>query len=77
MAALRWITLHPAWALGIDDQTGSLEVGKRGDLVVWDGHPFSVYSKARGVFVGGALRWASSGGLMMPTCRPSGSSTMA
>ena len=47
----------PAWALGIDDQTGSLEVGKRGDIAVWDAHPFSVYAKARWVFVDGILRF--------------------
>jgi imidazolonepropionase-like amidohydrolase len=54
---LRWITLNPAWALGIDEQTGSLEVGKRADVVVWDAHPFSVYASAELVFVQGALRW--------------------
>ena len=55
--ALRWITLNPAWALGIDDQVGTLEVGKRADVVVWDGEPFSVYTSADLVFVAGALRW--------------------
>ncbi|MCA9714613.1 MAG: amidohydrolase family protein, partial [Myxococcales bacterium] len=29
--ALRWITLNPAWALGVDDRTGSLEPGKLAD----------------------------------------------
>jgi imidazolonepropionase-like amidohydrolase len=55
--ALRWVTLHPAWVLGIDDQVGSIEPGKRADVVVWDAHPFSVYARARWVFVDGALRW--------------------
>ena len=27
--ALRWITANPAWVLGIEDVTGTLEVGKR------------------------------------------------
>ena len=54
--ALRWITWNPAWVLGIEDQTGSLEAGKRADITVWDGDPFSVYSRARWVFVGGVLR---------------------
>ncbi|MFK7929037.1 MAG: amidohydrolase family protein [Myxococcota bacterium] len=53
--ALAWITLNPAWALGIHDQTGSLEAGKRADVVVWTADPFSVYSKAKLVFVGGSL----------------------
>ncbi len=54
--ALRWITVNPAWAIGIDDQTGTLTAGKRADVVVWDGHPFSVYTSAQLVFVGGVLR---------------------
>jgi len=54
--ALAWITLHPAWALGIDGVTGTLEPDKRADVVVWDGHPFSVYSRARLVFIEGVLR---------------------
>ncbi|MCA9571423.1 MAG: amidohydrolase family protein, partial [Myxococcales bacterium] len=55
--ALSWITENPAWVLGIDDQVGTLEVGKRADVVVWDAEPFSVYAKARLVFVDGALRY--------------------
>ena len=43
-------------ALGIDDETGTLEVGKRADIVVWTESPFSVYSEARLVFIDGALR---------------------
>ncbi|TNF25621.1 MAG: amidohydrolase [Deltaproteobacteria bacterium] len=51
--ALRWITVNPARALGISDQVGTLEVGKRADLVVWDRDPFSVYARARWVYVDG------------------------
>ena len=53
--ALRWITAEPAWALGIDDVTGTLEVGKAADVVVWDGDPFSVYTRAEKVYNEGAL----------------------
>ena len=56
-AARRWITANPAWALGIDDQTGTLEVGKRADVVVWDKHPFSVYARAQMVFVEGVREY--------------------
>lgn len=42
--ALDLITINPAKELGIDHRTGSIEVGKDADLVVWDGHPLSVYS---------------------------------
>jgi len=58
--ALRWITTNPAWALGIEDEVGSLERGKRADVVVWSDHPFSVYSHAELVFVDGVLRYDRS-----------------
>jgi imidazolonepropionase-like amidohydrolase len=51
--ALRWITYNPAWALGIHEETGSIEVGKRADLVVWDRHPLSVYATAQAVYIDG------------------------
>jgi imidazolonepropionase-like amidohydrolase len=54
-AALRWITINAAWTLGVHEETGSLEAGKRGDVVIWSGHPFSVYSRAEQVFLDGAL----------------------
>jgi imidazolonepropionase-like amidohydrolase len=53
--AIRWITINPAWALGIDSTTGSLEAGKAADVVVWSGDPFSVYSKAEKVYNEGRL----------------------
>jgi imidazolonepropionase-like amidohydrolase len=52
--AIRWVTANPARALGIDAQTGTLEPGKRGDVVVWDRTPFSVYAHAEQVYVDGA-----------------------
>jgi N-acetylglucosamine-6-phosphate deacetylase len=42
--ALKFVTLNPAVQLGIDDQVGSLEVGKDGDFVIWSGDPLSSYS---------------------------------
>ena len=53
--AITWITLNAAQAMGIDKQTGSVEVGKNADLVLWDGNPFSIYSKAEKVYIDGAL----------------------
>jgi imidazolonepropionase-like amidohydrolase len=55
--ALRFVTANPAWSLGIDGEVGTIEPGKRADLVVWDAHPFSVYARARQVFVDGRLRY--------------------
>ena len=51
--AIVWITSNPAKAMGIGDQTGTLEAGKMGDVVVWNGNPFSVYAKAEKVFIDG------------------------
>ena len=53
--AIRWVTINPARALGIDKVTGSLEPGKNADVVVWNGDPFSAYAKAEQVFIDGAL----------------------
>ncbi len=53
--AIRWMTINPAWALGIDDRTGSIQPGKDADVVLWSGNPFSVYSRAEKVWVDGAM----------------------
>jgi imidazolonepropionase-like amidohydrolase len=53
--ALEWITINAAWALGIDSVTGSIEVGKNADVVLWSGDPFSVYTRAEKVWVDGAM----------------------
>lgn len=42
--ALQMITINPAKQLHIDKRTGSIEVGKDADIVIWNGHPFSSYS---------------------------------
>ena len=52
---LRWVTSNPAWALGIDAQVGSIAGGKRGDLVIWNSDPLSVYSRPEKVFMDGQL----------------------
>jgi imidazolonepropionase-like amidohydrolase len=51
--ALKFVTLNPAKLLHIDDQTGSLKVGKDADVVVWSDNPLSVYAKAELTFVDG------------------------
>ncbi|HJU74114.1 MAG TPA: amidohydrolase [Gemmatimonadaceae bacterium] len=53
--AIKWITINPAWALGLESQIGSLEVGKNADVVLWDGNPFSIYSRAEKVWIDGAM----------------------
>jgi imidazolonepropionase-like amidohydrolase len=55
--AIRWITANAAWTVGLQDQVGTLEAGKNADVVIWSGHPFSVYSRAEQVFIDGALMY--------------------
>ncbi|HET9871751.1 MAG TPA: amidohydrolase [Propionibacteriaceae bacterium] len=51
--ALRAITINPAEILGLDDRIGSLEVGKDGDVVIWDGDPLEIMSRVRTVVIEG------------------------
>lgn len=52
--AITWITSNAAKSLGIEATTGSIEVGKQADLVLWNQNPFSVYAHAEQVFIDGA-----------------------
>jgi len=52
--AVKWLTINPAKALGIEKMTGSLEPGKNADVVIWSGDPFSAYAHADRVFIDGA-----------------------
>ena len=49
------VTLNPAKQLGIDKRTGSIEVGKDADLVIWNGHPFSIYSRVETTIIEGQV----------------------
>jgi imidazolonepropionase-like amidohydrolase len=53
--AVKWMTINPAWALGLDDRIGSIETGKDADVVLWSADPFSVYAHAEKVWVDGAM----------------------
>ncbi|WP_315764238.1 amidohydrolase [Sphingomonas sp. Y38-1Y] len=55
--AWTWLSLNPARALGIADRTGSLKPGKMADVVLWNGNPFSVYTRPERVWVDGALMY--------------------
>jgi imidazolonepropionase-like amidohydrolase len=80
--AIKWITINPAWALGLQDKVGTIEVGKNADVVLWSGNPFSVYSRAERVWIDGALmfdrsdpaqRWRTDFELgFVPDLRPPG-----
>ncbi len=55
--AMKWITINPAKAAGIDDVTGSIKVGKHADVVIWSMNPFSVYALVEKVFIDGATAY--------------------
>ena len=53
--AIQWMTINPAYSLGLQDKIGSLEAGKDADVVLWSGDPFSIYSRAEKTWIDGAL----------------------
>ena len=63
-------TINPAIAHGMDDHIGSIEVGKRADLVLWDPAFFGV--KPDMVIVGGTIAAAPMGdpNASIPTPQP-------
>lgn len=52
-AGLAGLTRVPAEAFGVDKEIGSIEVGKRADLVLWNGDPLDVAYTATQVWLGG------------------------
>lgn len=53
--AWKWLSTNPAKALGILEQTGTLEAGKRADIVIWSEDPFSTYAVPETVMIDGAI----------------------
>ena len=51
--ALKAVTINPAESFGIADQYGSVEVGKRANLIVSTGDPFETRSQIQHVFIDG------------------------
>jgi imidazolonepropionase-like amidohydrolase len=53
--ALAAATIDAARLLGVDDRVGSLEVGKDGDLALYDGDPFEYTTHCVGVVINGEV----------------------
>jgi len=58
--ALKMVTLNPAKMLRVDQRVGSIKTGKDADIVLWNGHPLSVYSKADMTLVDGIAYFEAS-----------------
>ena len=61
--AWKWLSTNPAKALGILDEVGTLEVGKRADVVMWSADPFTTYARPEKVFLDGAMLFDKESGL--------------
>jgi imidazolonepropionase-like amidohydrolase len=55
LEAWKMVTINPAKLLHLDQQTGSLKVGKDADVVIWSGHPMSIYTKAEHSIIDGTV----------------------
>ena len=55
--AWTWLSYNPAKTLGVAEMTGSLKAGKMADVVLWNGDPFSVYTRPERVWIDGALMY--------------------
>jgi imidazolonepropionase-like amidohydrolase len=64
--AWTWLAINPARAMGISEQTGSLKVGKMADVVLWNGNPFSTYTRPEKVWIDGALLYDSGNPKLRP-----------
>ena len=54
-AALQTITLNSARELQLTDRLGSIEVGKDGDLAIFNGHPFDSFSRCEMTIIEGDI----------------------
>ncbi len=65
-SAWRWLSFNPAKALGLESRVGSLKPGKMADIVLWNGNPFSTYTRPEKVWIDGAMMYDSANPRLRP-----------
>jgi imidazolonepropionase-like amidohydrolase len=53
--ALAMITINPARELLLEDRLGSIEVGKDGDIAIFNGHPFDAFARCELAIIDGEV----------------------
>ena len=53
--AIKALTIYPARILGVDDQIGSLEVGKTANVVIWNESPIQMRARVHTVIINGEI----------------------
>ena len=53
LEAWKMVTINPAKLLHIENRVGSIKEGKDADVVLWSGHPMSIYTKAEKTIIEG------------------------
>lgn len=57
---IRWTTSNAAKLLGLEKRVGTIAPGFEADIVLWSGNPFSIYTKADLVMIGGGVAYDRS-----------------
>ena len=57
--ALAAITINAAKICQVDDKIGSLEPGKQADVVIFDGHPFDIFTQSMCTLIKGEIVYRS------------------
>ena len=53
--ALKLVTINPAIQLGVEKIVGSLEIGKHGDIAIFNEHPLSAYTRCDKTIIEGEV----------------------
>jgi imidazolonepropionase-like amidohydrolase len=53
--ALKMITIHPAWMLGVEKFVGSIEEGKHADIAIFSSHPLDMYTLCEMTIIDGKI----------------------